>query len=68
MESAWSLFKLSIVGAFHQVSEKHLDAYLDEFEWRFNNRQNANLFRDTLHKLLGSEALPYTKLTASSAS
>src|SRR3989442_6316056 len=27
VESAWSLFKRSIVGAFHHVSAKHLDAY-----------------------------------------
>jgi len=64
VESAFSLFKRSIVGAFHQVSAKHLDAYLDEFEWRYNNRKNRFLFRDTLLKLIGSENLTYEKLTA----
>jgi hypothetical protein len=33
VESAWSLFKRSIVGSYHQVSAKHLDSYLQEFEW-----------------------------------
>ena len=29
---AWSLFKRSLIGSYHKVSAKHLDAYLDEFE------------------------------------
>jgi transposase-like protein len=64
IEGVWSLFKRSIIGSYHQVSAKHLDAYLDEFEWRFNNRKNPYLFRDTLLKLIESEAMPYEKLTA----
>lgn len=64
VESAFSLFKRSIVGSFHQISEKHLDRYLDEFEWRFNNRKNPYLFRDTILKLIDASALPYQKLTA----
>ena len=39
IENAWSLFKRSIVGSFHQISAKHVDAYLDEFEWRFNGTE-----------------------------
>jgi len=54
IENAWSLFKRSIVGSYHQISTKHMDAYLDEFEWRFNNRDNKYLFRDTLIKLLNA--------------
>ena len=64
VESAFSLFKRSIVGSFHQVSVKHLDRYLDEFEWRFNNRKNPYLFRDTLGKLVTSGNIEYKKLTA----
>ena len=52
------------MGSFHQVSGKHLDRYLDEFEWRFNNRKNPYLFRDTLTRLVTAKALPYEKLTA----
>lgn len=65
IEGAWSLFKRSIVGAFHKISIKHLDAYLDEFEWRFNNRENPYLFRDTLKRLIQSENVEYRKLVAS---
>lgn len=64
VEGAFSLFKRAIVGSFHQVSHKHLDRYLDEFEFRFNNRKNGYLFRDTLTRLVTAKALPYEKLTA----
>jgi transposase-like protein len=67
IENAWSLFKRSVVGSYHKVSEKHLDAYLDEFEWRFNNRKNPYLFRDTILKLIASESLEYKKLIKPSA-
>ncbi len=66
VENVWSLLKRSIVGSYHQVSKKHLDSYLDELEWRFNNRENPYLFRDTLLKLIKAENLPYQKLVASS--
>lgn len=62
VESAWSLLKRSIVGTYHQISVKHLDAYLDEFEFRFNSRENPYLFRDTILVLLHGDALPYAKL------
>ena len=60
--NAGSLFKRGVVGSYHKLSEKHLDAYLDEFEWRFNNRENQWLFRDTLMKLVKAEALQYREL------
>lgn len=62
VESVWSLLKRSVVGTYHRISIKHLDAYLDELEHRFNNRKNKYLFRDTLLKLVTAEALPYKKL------
>ena len=63
IEGAFGLFKRGLVGSFHQVSRKHLDRYLDEFEFRYNNRKNAYLFRDTLQKLVTTEAMPYEQLT-----
>ncbi len=62
MENVWSLLKRSIVGSYHQVSAKHLDAYLDELEFRFNNRENPYMFRDAMLKMLVAETLPYKKL------
>lgn len=63
VESAWSLFKRGVVGTYHQLSEKHLDAYLDEFEWRHNNRQNPYIFRETLRVLVTADPLTFQVLT-----
>ncbi|MGA2471152.1 MAG: IS1595 family transposase [Solirubrobacteraceae bacterium] len=64
VEGVWSLFKRSVVGSYHKVSIKHLPAYLDEMEFRFNGRDNPFLFRDTLVMLLEGEAMTYKALTA----
>jgi len=64
VESAFSLLKRGIVGTWHRVSAKHLPAYLDEMCFRFNNRKNPSLFRDTLIKLIVSPNLEYKDLTA----
>ena len=64
IEGVWSLFKRSIVGAFHKVSVKHLDRYLEELEWRYNNRDNTHIFTDTLRRIVNTEHLTYERLTA----
>jgi len=64
VENIWSLLKRSLVGSYHKVSKKHLEAYLDELEWRFNNRNNPYLFRDTLLKLIEADRLTYENLVA----
>lgn len=63
IESAFSLFKRGVVGTWHKVSVKHLPAYLQEMTWRFNNRKNKFLFRDTLMQMLKSDNLEYKELT-----
>ena len=65
VEGVWSLFKRSIVGSYHQLSVKHMPAYLDEIAFRFNNRENPFLFRDTVMNLLKAKALPFKALVAS---
>ena len=64
IESAWSLFDRAVIGAYHKLSKKHLPAYLQEFEFRFNNRANPFLFRDTLIALVRGATLPYAELVA----
>jgi transposase-like protein len=64
VEGVWSLLKRSIIGAFHHVSVKHLDKYLDELEWRYGNRENPYLFRDTLLELLKADHLEYRELVS----
>jgi len=38
IENFWSLLKRGLYGIYHQVSDKHLERYLDEFSARFNTR------------------------------
>jgi len=64
VESAFSLSKRGIMGTWHRISAKHLQAYLDEMCWRFDNRRHPYLFRDTLLKLLRAEHLEYKELIA----
>lgn len=44
VESFWSLFKRAIIGVYHRVSAKYLQIYLNEFVFRFNNRDSTDLF------------------------
>ena len=64
VEGVWSLFKRSIVGSFHKMSTKHMDRYLEELEWRFNNRENPQIFMDTLRRIVHTDPLEYRELTA----
>lgn len=41
LEGFWSQLKRSIHGTYHNISPKHLQAYLDEFSWRYNHRDAA---------------------------
>jgi len=62
IENAFSLFKRGIIGNFHQVSAKHLHRYLNEFEYRFNRRNDADLFSKTVQAITRGSALPLAKL------
>ena len=64
IEGVWSLFKRSIVGSFHKMSAKHMDRYLEELEWRFNNRNNPYIFRDALVRIMHTDPLEYRELIA----
>lgn len=62
VEGIWSLLKRSVVGTYHSMSVEHLPAYLDEIAFRFNNRDNPYLFRDTLLRMVAGETLPLREL------
>jgi transposase-like protein len=64
VENAFSLLKRGVIGSWHQISAKHLPAYLDEMTFRFNNRKNPYLFRDTMLKLINSPNVEYKTLTS----
>ena len=44
VESFWSLLKRGVIGTYHNVSKKYLPLYLAEFQFRHNNRKNADIF------------------------
>ncbi len=51
-ENVWVLFERGVVGVFHKVSAKYLPLYLNEFEFRFNNREVYNLMDRVLETCL----------------
>jgi transposase-like protein len=48
IEGFWSLIKRGMVGTFHKVSRKYLPLYVAEFQFRYNNRENADIFGETI--------------------
>jgi hypothetical protein len=44
IEGFWSIFKRGIVGSFHKVSAKYMPLYVAEFQFRYNNRKNPDIF------------------------
>ena len=43
IESHWALLKRGYIGVYHQMSPKHLDRYVTEFEGRHNARPNDTI-------------------------
>ncbi|HEY5175808.1 MAG TPA: IS1595 family transposase [Terriglobales bacterium] len=64
IESAFSLLKRGIVGSWHKVSAKHLQAYLDEMTFRFDRRKRSDLFIDTLRHMVTADPLTFQELVA----
>jgi transposase-like protein len=64
VESAFSLLKRGIMGTWHRISAKHLAAYLEEMEFRFNRRKNSDLFLDTLRHMVTAPILTFQRLTS----
>ena len=43
IECFWSI-KRGIVGSFHKVSKKYMPLYVAEFQFRYSNRDNPDIF------------------------
>jgi len=63
VESAFSLFKRGLIGSWHKISVKHLQRYLEEMSYRFDERGNPQLFSMTLTNLLSTDPLTFKNLT-----
>jgi transposase-like protein len=44
----WSLLKRGVIGTYHHVSKKYLPLYLAELQFRFNNRNNDDIFGEAI--------------------
>jgi transposase-like protein len=44
IEGFWSTLKRGVYSIYHHVSKKHLQLYLNEFAFRYNNRKNKGMF------------------------
>lgn len=53
IEGFWSTLKRGVYGIYHHVSKKHLQHYVNEFAFRYNNRNNEFIF----DKLVGATIL-----------
>ena len=48
IDGFWSLLKRGVVGTYHKMSKEYLPLYLSEFSFRYNNRNNPDIFKDVI--------------------
>jgi IS1 family transposase len=48
IEGFWSILKRGVVGTYHKVSRKYLPLYVAEFQFRYNNRNNEDIFGEAI--------------------
>jgi len=69
IENFWSLLKRGLTGTYVSVEPMHLDRYIDEQVFRYNNRRNMNdgaRFKKALGQVTGKR-LTYKELTGKEA-
>lgn len=53
IESFWAILKRGVYGIYHHVSAKYLQQYVNEFSFRYNNR-NADIFNVLMAQTVGA--------------
>jgi transposase-like protein len=64
LEGAFSLFDRMVIGTYHYVSHKHMQAYLNEYTFRYNTRKVNECYRFNLMLSNTATRLTYKNLIA----
>ena len=64
IDSYWGLLERGLIGSFHRVSIKHLHRYLSEFQYRWNNKEQQDMFTLVIVQMLIASAMEYKALTS----
>lgn len=68
VEGYFSILKRGLIGTFHHVSEQHLQRYVNEFDFRYNNRQSLGVSdsqrAETVLKGISGKRLTYRRTNA----
>ena len=60
--------KCALIGSLHRISIKHLQRYRSKAGYKFNRREDTDIFEQTVSWTAGGKALPpYRKLAEQNA-
>jgi len=62
VEASFAILKRGLIGTFHSVSEKHLQRYCNEFDFRWNTRQSQG-YSDTDRAMAALKGIAGKRLT-----
>ena len=48
IDGFFPILKRGIIGTYYQVSRKYLPLYVEEFQFRYNNRNNERIFETAI--------------------
>lgn len=52
IEGFWSILKRGVYGVYHSISSKYVQNYVNEFCFRYNNRENDSIFNLVLKQAI----------------
>jgi transposase-like protein len=64
IDGYWGLLKRGVIGTYHQISVKHLNRYLSEFQFKWNHRKSQDIFVLVIAALVIGSRLKYDDLIA----